>query len=630
MRLLDGQLHRVMQLGAAVMGLSWLGLLPTLAVIPASARSGVRLGALLATLVLVLSQWRLQQPARTQTGPADNSGREPHVLRRQLSLLLGSGLLLAALHAGLWGTLAGKSVPSPLNTALSLLASGSGLAVLATLLTMVVALRCCFQTSAEVSAPPLPNPAATQALLSDSQSGAEFRPVSISASAPPAVPAPLTALTAAPSLMTLQGVSAAGLVVAGWLLCAGLVLGSRQSGLSTEGLPQPATLPSLSFGLCLLAAALPMGGLAFVMVRAATQDVATDLRTLADELRSLNLRPTGSSPALTEAITSSGQMNRLYLALDKLRSQCNQHIAAYHQELLRAEEADRRRTEFIGDVGRELRAPVQAILSDAEKLVAELSPETYPEATPTVPVATEPCDPRQREAAVVICKSAEHLQSLLLDIFNSAVLQGGLRLGKRRPVEVATIARELFRLLRPLVSSAQVQLRLSVDPKTPPALADAQAVRRILGNLISNAVKFTERGEIAVAIAPAIHRGEIAPYAVRIQVSDTGPGIAATELNHLFEEYSQGSAPSGSALGIGVGIGLGLFIARKLTELHGGKITVKSELGHGTSFVITLPLASLADIEDVRAAAFPPHQHSRLDAQDSVDAATSSPALRHP
>ena len=156
------------------------------------------------------------------------------------------------------------------------------------------------------------------------------------------------------------------------------------------------------------------------------------------------------------------------------------------------------------------------------------------------------------------------------------------------------------RLLRPLLSGGQVRLRLQVDPRTPPAYADAQAVRRILGNLVSNAVKFTEEGEIAIALRPVGPAGSEAAGAaasmVEVQVRDTGPGIARGELSRLFEEFSQGSPPR--LPHAHAGIGLGLSIARRLTELHGGQIAAASEPGQGATFTFTLPAATLEQLAD--------------------------------
>jgi signal transduction histidine kinase len=349
--------------------------------------------------------------------------------------------------------------------------------------------------------------------------------------------------------------------------------------------------------------------LGFLVAKAACSDTARDLEALADELHQLSLRPTGSAPALAEAVAATGQLSQLYAILDQLRAQLNQHIAAYHKELLRAEEADRRRTEFISDVGRELRVPVQALLTDAERLLnADDGPLTGP----------------QREAADVLHKSTAQLQALLGEVFDAAVLQGGLRLGKRTPVDVGVVAKELLRLLRPLVSGGQVRMRLQVDPRTPLALADAQAVRRILGNLVSNAVKFTETGAITIAVRPSWPAGPDAAPLVEVLVSDTGPGIARGEIDRLFEEFSQGSLPR-RAPGP-TGIGLGLAIARRLTELHGGRITVVSELGHGATFTFTLPAATLAQLGD--GAPVPTAWGRRLDEQAPAPSSLASGAAK--
>ena len=164
----------------------------------------------------------------------------------------------------------------------------------------------------------------------------------------------------------------------------------------------------------------------------------------------------------------------------------------------------------------------------------------------------------QQDRLGKISAAAHHLLSILNDILDLSKIEAGKLMLEQTEFDLDGVLGHVCTLVADKAQAKNIELVMEIAP----ALANARMLRgdptrltQLLLNYLGNAVKFTERGEIAVAIAPAIHRGEIAPYGVRIQVSDTGPGIAATELNHLFEEYSQGSAPSGSALGIGVGIG---------------------------------------------------------------------------
>jgi two-component system sensor histidine kinase BaeS len=136
--------------------------------------------------------------------------------------------------------------------------------------------------------------------------------------------------------------------------------------------------------------------------------------------------------------------------------------------------------------------------------------------------------------------------------------------------------------LRPAAESKG--LTLTVDPGTEPVavFADRHRLEQVLGNVVGNAVKFTPApGEIRVSIT---RRGDIA----EVRVGDSGPGIPADELPRIFDRFFRASESVRSAT---PGTGLGLTIARSLAEAHGGSLTAESEVGRGTTFVITLPVA---------------------------------------
>lgn len=376
---------------------------------------------------------------------------------------------------------------------------------------------------------------------------------------------------------------------------------------------------SFSFALSFLGTALLFSLLGLLLGQAASQDMARDLTRLAEDLDSMDLGRGAEGLLIPLSASATQEIGQLGQSLSALRALLFDEVSRYEQALARAEDADRRKTEFIGDVGRELRAPLEEILSNARRLLSGDDGELLE---------------RQREDVQIIQQGAQHLLELLRDILDVSVLQGGLRLGKRGAVDVVGLSRDLIRSLRPLINEQRVQMRLQVQPATPQALADGQAVRRILGNLLSNAVKFTSEGEILVLLeawpgpdpanaeAPMANEpGESDPVAelesaqaltasqerqwldrtiensnregagkalgpfLRVSVRDTGPGIPMEDLSKLFGEYIQLGTPWERARGTG----LGLAIARRLCALHGGAIDVESELGQGTTFRFTLP-----------------------------------------
>jgi signal transduction histidine kinase len=116
----------------------------------------------------------------------------------------------------------------------------------------------------------------------------------------------------------------------------------------------------------------------------------------------------------------------------------------------------------------------------------------------------------------------------------------------------------------------------------PTIVTDAEKLKQILHNLLDNALKFTERGEVRIAVKPDLDHRQL-----QIQISDTGIGIATDVLPLVFERYRQ---VDGSISRPYEGLGLGLFIAKRLTDLLGGTLTVLSEIGKGSTFTVALPL----------------------------------------
>jgi signal transduction histidine kinase len=171
-----------------------------------------------------------------------------------------------------------------------------------------------------------------------------------------------------------------------------------------------------------------------------------------------------------------------------------------------------------------------------------------------------------------------HLLELINDILELSALEGGqLRLSRSR-VDLAMVAGDVVREAAGVLGGKPVQLRVTGESDVY-AYADARRVRQIMQNLVGNAIKFTQRGEVVIALQRDGSRA-------LIRVTDTGPGISVAERAAIFEEYRQ----AGEASVRRRGTGLGLAIARRLVLMHGGLITVDSELGKGSSFTVTLPL----------------------------------------
>jgi CheY-like chemotaxis protein len=212
----------------------------------------------------------------------------------------------------------------------------------------------------------------------------------------------------------------------------------------------------------------------------------------------------------------------------------------------------------------------------------------------------------QRQRLAVIRQSGESLLSILNDILDLSKVEAGKLELEHIEFDVGELARGAHESFTALAAQKGLKCRLAIAPEAEGTyLGDPTRVRQILHNLISNALKFTDAGEIAVAV-------ETDAGWLRMTVSDTGVGIAADQLDRLFQKFEQADASSTRRYG---GTGLGLSICRDLCDLMGGEIAVESEPGHGTRFIVSLPLQRVGDAGDAGATAASPSR-----AADTLDA----------
>jgi len=183
-----------------------------------------------------------------------------------------------------------------------------------------------------------------------------------------------------------------------------------------------------------------------------------------------------------------------------------------------------------------------------------------------------------REEVEQIRGSGAHLLELINDILEFSALEAGQLKLTRARVDLTQIATEVVREAAGVLVDKPVFVGVDGEPGVL-AHADARRVRQILQNLVGNAIKFTQAGQVVVTVAK---RGSHA----RVSVRDTGPGISPAERAVIFEEYKQASGERARKRGTG----LGLAIARRLVLMHGGSIQVESEIGRGSTFNVTLPL----------------------------------------
>jgi PAS domain S-box-containing protein len=226
----------------------------------------------------------------------------------------------------------------------------------------------------------------------------------------------------------------------------------------------------------------------------------------------------------------------------------------------------RTRTLFLAMMSHELRTPLQAVLGYADFLL------NGPPGSLT---------PAQREDIGAIRQGAGRMVTLIDQLLDLSRMEAGRLELAAEPVVLETILDQVRQDVAPQVIANALAFSIHLPPALPPVRGDALRVRQILLNLVGNAVKFTEAGAVTITA----HR---AAGGVTVVVRDTGIGISAEALPHIFEEFRQVDSRPTRRYG---GAGLGLAIAKKLAEQMGGRLSVESTLGAGSTFALWLPVA---------------------------------------
>jgi signal transduction histidine kinase/ActR/RegA family two-component response regulator len=261
---------------------------------------------------------------------------------------------------------------------------------------------------------------------------------------------------------------------------------------------------------------------------------------------------------------------RIYEHLQQVQlrklNQRNDDILATHQALILAQA---HKDEFVAAVGHELRTPMNAILGFNGVLRRELAD-----------------DPEQLAVVGHIRRSTEHLLQVVNDILDFSQLQAGqLRLNPQDYVLQGLID-ELEKRYGDKARSKGVALQMSCDPALPMRLhGDRSRLSQILNNLVDNAIKFTSQGVVQVRM---LRQAD----AMRVEVQDSGRGIAPERQQHIFRRFEHADVQTNRAYG---GTGLGLTLCEKLVMLHGGQIGVQSQPGQGATFWLEIPLTPAQD-----------------------------------
>jgi signal transduction histidine kinase len=258
----------------------------------------------------------------------------------------------------------------------------------------------------------------------------------------------------------------------------------------------------------------------------------------------------------------SSALAKRIMALEQQADEAQRSIAELRSR-------DSLKTQFLSNISHDLRTPLAAIITHAEILRDGMLGELTP---------------KQKESVIGIVTGGQHLLDMIDEILTYVRTASDKVSLVRTEFSLADLADQVRMFNEPLAAKKRISIERISGDDLPPVYADREKIQHVLGNLIGNAIKFTnDGGRVWIALSRRGMDGE----EISVEVGDTGRGIAPSNHELVFHEFAQVDA---SASRPHHGTGLGLAIARKLVELHSGRIWVESQLGKGSRFFFTLPL----------------------------------------
>ena len=228
------------------------------------------------------------------------------------------------------------------------------------------------------------------------------------------------------------------------------------------------------------------------------------------------------------------------------------------------EEASKHKSQFLANMSHELRTPLNAIIGYTELIIDGIYGDT----------------PEKAQAVLKRVESnGRHLLALINDVLDFSKIEAGQLKLTLAAYSMKDVVYNVFSAVEPLAAKKSLALKIEVPPDLPAGHGDERKLTQVILNLVGNAIKFTDTGEVGIRVAPAKGSFSVAVY-------DTGPGIDPANQEKLFEEFQQADNSITKAKG---GTGLGLAISRRIIEMHGGRLWVDSSLGHGSVFTFEIP-----------------------------------------
>lgn len=301
-----------------------------------------------------------------------------------------------------------------------------------------------------------------------------------------------------------------------------------------------------------------------------TQDIPVIFMTaLTDTLDKVKGFEVGAVDYITKPLQQEEVLARIntHLTLSRLQKELRGTVKILEEQADELKTANRLKDEFLANMSHELRTPLNVILGNVEALEESVY---------------GPLNEKQLNSLNMVRNSAKHLLQLINDILDISKISANKLLLKIKPISVQALCQTSLYMTQELAHKKQLHIAFVLDPAVEMIQADELRLKQILINLLSNAVKFTpEGGKIGLDV-----QGDDKQQIVHFTVWDTGVGIAEKDKANLFKAFVQ---LDGSLSRMQEGTGLGLFLVYRLTQMHGGSVSVTSEVGQGSRFTISLP-----------------------------------------
>ena len=227
--------------------------------------------------------------------------------------------------------------------------------------------------------------------------------------------------------------------------------------------------------------------------------------------------------------------------------------------------ASQHKSQFLANMSHELRTPLNAILGYTELILDNIYGET---------------PDKMREVLDRLHANGKHLLGLINDVLDLSKIEAGELTLDLADYSLKEVVQTVFTAVESLATGKKLALTIDVAPNLPRGHGDERRLVQVLLNLVGNAIKFTDKGEVAI-------KATMSDGSFTVAVRDTGPGIAPADQAKIFEEFQQADNAATKRKG---GTGLGLSIAKRIIGMHGGRIWVESEIGKGSTFAFTIPV----------------------------------------